>query len=277
MFDVRDDGPLPGLGHLVAAAPGAEVTEALVDAGVRAVQTAGLPIAATMGFSLTDLHALVERVLLRRLVRELPEDDVSMPWFEAHVPPGGSMSLRTSESNSSGGSLELKLYGAGFGAGRKVSISVSSSSPPRDCCASFALDLRVRPRVYALRGRESVELEVVSLRGRSVVSHEHCPYCGVAPALVDPFLYRLGDHVDLRRDKVAQTQKMQLSVDDSLSIEFGTKLPSLPVELKLGAKAARTVSYELECQFPPGALYLPYTRVGAGPVQTPMWAVEREA
>ena len=273
MFNVRDEGALPGLAMLVQAPADGKLDEELIAERARALAAADLPVAATMGVS--DLRALVERVLFRKLVRELPEEDCSMPWFECHVPPGGSTILKSSETSTSSNTLELKLFGSGVGAGRKVSITVSSAAAPRTTCATFLLDFRVKPRIYNVRGVESVELEVIECRGKSIVSHEHCPFCGVSPDTVDRFGFRFGEHLDLRKDKVSTKLKLQLAVEDSLSIDAGLKLAAFPVELKLGAKVARGSTFEVESEFPAGALYRAYARVGGGPVQTEMWAVER--
>ena len=274
MFEIRDEGALPGLAEIVPSAEGQAVDEAMIAERVRAVASANLPIASTMGVS--DLRGMVERILFRKLVQDLPEEDCSMPWLECHVPPGGTTVLRSASSTVGSGQLELKLFGSGLGIGRKVSITCSTAAAPRSNCATYLLDLRVKPRVYSVRNAEFVELEVLACRGMSILSMHHCPFCGVAPAAVDRFSYRFGEHLDLRNDKVATKLKLQLSVDDSLSMDAGVKLASLPVELKVGAKVARSITFEVESEFPSGALYHSYARVGGGPVQTAMWAVERD-
>ena len=273
MFDVQDGGELPGLASIVDASADVALDEAFIAERVRAVASADLPIASTMGVA--DLRGMVERVLFRKLVRELPEEDCSVPWLECHVPPGGNTVLRSSEGQTGSGGLELKVFGSGLGAGRKVTISTSRAAAPRSTCATYRLDLRIKPRIYAVRNVESIEVEVLACRGESIVSLERCPFCGVAPADVDRFGYRFGEHLDLRKDSVATKVKLHLAVEDSMSMDAGVKLPTLPVELKLGAKLARSVSFEVESEFPPGLLYRAYTRSGSGPIQTAMWAIER--
>lgn len=274
MFEAHDEGALPGLADLLPASPEKQLNDQLINEYGRILAEANLPLAPTMSLG-SDLRALINRVLFRKLVRELPEEDAKLPWFECHVPPRGTTTVAATTSSSASSRLELKLFGSGLGRGRKTSITVSSASEPRKKCATFALDLRVKPRIYEVRGAESIELEVVSTSGTSIVSHGKCQFCGVPASKVDPFGFQFREHLDLREDRVATTVKFQLAIEDSSSIDAGIEIKSLGVDLKLGASVLRGYSFKVESVFPPGKLYRAYSRLGRGPFQTSMWATER--
>ena len=273
MFEVIDRGPLPGLAELLPKPQGAQLDEEKVAEYGRALNQSNLPLAQTMSLG-GDLRALMDRVLFRTLVRELPEENAKLPWFECHVPPGGTTTVSATTSLTDSSDLELKIFGSGLGRGRKTSITASKSSEPRSECATLALDLLVKPRIYEVRGAESVELEVVSVCGTSIESHSKCLFCGVPSGTVDRFGFRFGEHLDLRADKVSSTRKFQLKIEDSSSIDAGIELKSLAVDLKLGASVSRDYVFEIESVFPAGKLYSPYSRLRGGPFQTAMWATE---
>jgi hypothetical protein len=206
-------------------------------------------------------------------VREEPETQGSLPWFECHVPPGGTTTVTSTKSESSDVSGELRIYGSGIGAGRRVTFEVSASSPSRSTCATYALNCMVRARVFEVRGRESVEVSVTEVRGESVESLPNCPRCGIAVADVDPFDFELAQHIDLRHDTVPSSRSQSVTIEGSLSATIG--IPSLgPVAVNLGAKVSRTAKLDVLLELAPGRMYQPYRRLTAGPMQTPMWAVE---
>jgi hypothetical protein len=276
MFTVVDDGSLPSLADLVERDVGASPSDDAIGTLRRTLEEEDLPVTATMGFG-DNLRALVDRILFRKFVRDEADVVCTLPWFECHVPPGGKTTMRSSATSVSERSCEIKVYGSGIGAGRKVSLVMSQASDPRVKCATYGIDCRVRPRVYDIRGRESVELEVVECLGESVVSHDACPFCGVATAAVDPFDFQFGQQLDLRGDEVTRKEKLQLTIDRSFSASAKLKIPTLTPELTLGAKVSRSMSLEVEQEFPPRVLYRAYTRLGPAPLQTPMWAVERSS
>jgi hypothetical protein len=274
MFTVVDDGSLPSFAELVARDVGTSPSDATLGTLRRTLDDEDLPVTATMGFG-DNLRALVERILFRKFVRDEADVACTLPWFECHVPPGGKTTMRTSATSVTERSCEIKVYGSGIGAGRKVSLVMTQASEPRAKCATYGIDCRVRPRVFDIRGRESVELEVVECLGESIVSHDICPYCGVAASDVDPFDFQFGQQLDLRNDDVTRKEKLQLTLDKSFSASAKLKIPALAPELTLGAKVSRSMNLEVEQEFPPHVLYRPYTRLGPAPLQTPMWAIER--
>jgi hypothetical protein len=264
MFDVRDEGPLPGLVDLLPAS-----SDALTADSERAI-VAELPVGAIMG--LTDLRSLVDWFKGRKLVRELPDQDYALPLLECHVPPGGSTVVRTSESAAASGQLELKIFGSGLGGGRKATLSISKDSAPRQNCATYFLDLRVKPRLYRTSEGESIELTILECLGETPVTYKNCPYCGVTPESIDRFTYRKGDHLDLRRDAVKAMRRFELTVEDSASIKGGIKVERVGVDLSVGATVSHGMKLAVESEFVPGFLYQPYARLADGPLQTSMWA-----
>ena len=97
MFEVIDRGPLPGLAELLPKPQGAQLDEEKVAEYGRALNQSNLPLAQTMSLG-GDLRALMDRVLFRTLVRELPEENAKLPWFECHVPPGGTTTVYSTTS-----------------------------------------------------------------------------------------------------------------------------------------------------------------------------------
>ena len=273
MFSVNDEGPLPGLAELLPASAEKALNDQTVDEYRRAVAESNLPLSQTMSFG-SDFRALIERTLFRKLVRELPEEDARLPWLECHVPPGGTMTISTTTSSVHSSDLELNIFGSGLGTGRKISITATSSSEARKQCATLALDLRVKPRIYEIRGTESVELEVSSILGNSIESKKQCPFCGVPANTIDRFSFQLGEHLDLRHDEVASKRNLKLALEDSKSIDAGIELKNFGVAFKLSATVSRGQTFEIESVFPPGKLYSAYSRLRGGPFQTAMWATE---
>lgn len=274
MFTITDEGSVPSLADLVKHEIGQTATDDALGQLRRRLDDEDLPITPTMGVG-DNLRGLVDRIFFRKLLREEPETTCTLPWFDCHVPPGGKTTMRTSTTAAGERSAELKIYGSGIGAGRKVTLAVTSGSEPRAKCATYGFDCRVRPRIYDVRGKQSVELEVIECLGESIVSHDVCPFCGVAPNSVDLFDFRFGQHLDLRSESVGRTDTFELTIEKSFSVSAKLKIPTLAPELTLGAKVSRSMSIEVEQQFPPKTLYRGYTRVGPAPLQTPMWAVEQ--
>ena len=271
MFSVRDEGPLPGFKDLLPPLPKAGAMDAAYIEGVRrAVEAEGLPVRATMGPQ--DWGRQIERFLFRKLVRELPEQKVRVPWFECHVPPGGKLGVKMSGTREAGAGFSLKVYGAGLGAGRKVQMTMTATSDARRQCATFAVDVLVKPRIYDVRGIESLETEVLRQLGDVIETAAACPYCGVAVDGIPPD-FTQGEYLDLRGDPVAAKRTLTFKQERWASFECAFKVPTLPVEAKLDTKVSFTSVLELETEFPPGALYQPYVRAHGGPPQTNMWAV----
>jgi hypothetical protein len=279
MFTIRDDGPLPGVGDLLADRSGSEPTAEDVQQFGRMIAASDLPISATMGV-MDDVRGLFDRIFYRTFVREEPAFTCSMPWLECHVPPNGAAVIKSKATRVTDRSCELKIFGSGVGAGRKTTISIGTDSGPRSRCTAFAFDVEVVPKVFELRGREMIELHVVKLLGESVDTLEACPYCGVAPSSVDPFRFELGEHLDLRRDGAPLKRTVGLAVEGAFSASIGAKLPlpgGVSPQLSLSAKVSRGMSLDVEVTFPPGALYTGYRQLRAATPRTAMWAVERAA
>jgi hypothetical protein len=273
MFKGYDEGALPGLSDLVPST-GRKPTPAKVEECTQAIRQADLPLEPTMGFG--DWRGFIERLFLRKLVRELPEQICSLPWLQCHVPPAGTTTVRSDGSVESDASIGLKIFGSGLGRGRKVNIRVSSKSEARRQCAEYRLDLRIKPRIFSSRGTESIEVEVLQFVGDATTSYERCPFCGRERADVDPMDYTFGPYLDLKQDKSASTRTFKLAVETSSSIDAGFQTATIPVELKLNAKVTEGMTLEIETVFPPGFLYVPcYYATPSGPLQTPMWAIEK--
>jgi hypothetical protein len=273
IFTVRDDGPLPGLSDIIPT--GRELSETEVEDLVRKVSEADLPFQATLGLRET-WASLVRSFSRRQLLRELPDDELSMPWLQIHVPPGGTTLVRLSTSESESSSLTLSVFGSGFGRGRAITVTLASASEPRSVCATYSLTLRVRPRIYDKGGIESVEVDVRELLGTSVEPLSPCPCCSVNNASVDLFDFKVEPYFDLRRDTVAITSTERIEAQEETTIDAGFSLPMLPaVALKLTAKVKRVVAFETESTLPPGHLYRPFRRrlLGA-PLHSRMWAVD---
>src|SRR6266550_4197379 len=105
-FDVRDGGALPGLAEILAIAPGEDMDDAALSRYDRNIAAADLPLLAMSVFG--DLRHVVERMQVRRLLREGAEERCLLPWFECHVPPGGSTRVRASAKSETADAHEMK-------------------------------------------------------------------------------------------------------------------------------------------------------------------------
>ena len=275
MFEIIDEGPLPGLAESVKLGAASRPTPEDLASFAQALKDADLPIAAAMGVW-DDLRALYDRLFHRRLVRDEPLEPRSMPFLECHVPPGGSVTIKRTQSRGSSQSGELKIFGSGIGAGRRTTIQLAETSGPRKRCSISSIDVVVRPRIFEVRGEETVELEVAEVKGETTSIIRDCPFCGLVPATLDPFEFRLGEHVDLRDDEVPSTRSMLLEIAGELSASLSPEfaIGGVGAKLALGVKISRAMTIEISSVFPPGSRYHAFTRLRTTALQTPMWAVE---
>lgn len=274
MFTINDNGTLPSLADLIPHTPNKEITPAVLEDSAKIINSADLPLQSTMGV-MDDLSGLIRRLWFRKLVRELPEETRSMPWFECHVPPGGKTSVQYQTTRERSAEVGIKVYGSGFGHGRSAIITVSSSSESRSSCATFSLDLRIKPRLYESMGQESLELEVLEILGESHETHKTCPYCGVKAESVDKFEFTFGPHIDLKNDTVKMKRTFSVQIDTATSFSVGISIPKIPVELNLEGSVTKGTVLNVESEFLPGFMYLPYHRASRTPIQTEMWAIRK--
>jgi hypothetical protein len=268
---VRDEGPVPGLSDIIPAA--GELTAAQIEGIARAVSDADLPVQETLGLPVAWAF-LARSFSERRLLRELPDEERSLPWFEIHVPPGGTSLIRLATKTSAATTASLSVFGSGLGKGRTATITVGSASEPRSVCASYHLNVRVRTRIYTRAGIESVEVEVREFLGESVEPLMPCPRCRTDGAMPDPSEYRLEPYIDLRRDSVASRVTSLIEIDEETTIDAGFSVASLSTALKLSAVIKRGVTLETESMLPPGHRYWKFHRLALGaPLHSPMWAV----
>jgi hypothetical protein len=220
-------------------------------------------------------RSLVRPFSKRQLLRELPDEERSLPWFESHVPPGGTSLIRLSTTTSGDSSASLSVFGSGFGRRRAVTITVATTSEPRSVCASHCLNVRVRTRVYSRGGVESVEVTVLEFLGTSVEPLAPCPWCGPDGAKQDPFDYLVEPYIDLRHDSVASRISSLIELRDETTIDAGFSVATLPAALKLSAVIKRGITLEAESTLPPGHRYRKFRRLSLGsPLQSPMWSID---
>lgn len=275
-FEVVDEGPLPGIEELVGT-----MAEQLDEDGSNrlseSIEATGIPIEKTMG-SWDRLSALLDRIRGRRLVRELPSVVVQVPWFHCHVPPGGTVGVIISSSQTAKSSMGLKIYGSSLGRGRQFGISMAEETEPRHNCASYYVAVDVLPKVYEYKGEESIDLEVLGKAGSRIESRDTCPYCGVAPDSMDPLEFIVGmpnegRFLDYRLDDVVKKKTIDLVWMEERSIEVGFSIPGIGVPFTLSTSTTSESKWTMVYTFAPGHLYQPYRRIDDPGYMPPMWAV----
>lgn len=268
---VLDQGNLPGIDDVLSQLGSSTIDTALLSSAAKAIQEADIPLPATMGVW-NNIKSLIENWRGRKLVREYPEMTVSLPWFECHVPHGGTtqIHIETTRSNESG--LGFKIFGSGYSMGRSLKATVSEESEPRSLCANYLLDLRILPRVYSFRGKESIMIEILGVAGARTPSQENCPYCNVEPESLNPFEYVLDPYIDRRRDVVRATRKIKLDWSGNQTIEIGLQPPGIDLTFTLSAGISSADIWEVVYEFQPGYYYQPYRRLSEPRFQPPRWA-----
>src|ERR1035441_5467699 len=122
---VSNEGELPGLEELLSANSDLSPS-ALVELKAK-VDASEIPVDRVMGLSDT-LQSLIDWIRRRRLIQTLPEESCRVTWFELHVPEQGSASLSSTTSTGSELSIDVSLFGSGFGRGCKAKLSVTEST-----------------------------------------------------------------------------------------------------------------------------------------------------
>jgi hypothetical protein len=272
----QDQGPIPALEDLVTSLePGPVNAETIATLAQRAEQV-HLPIQSTMG-AWDQFSSLIHWIQGRKLLKQLPERVVLLPWFACHVPRDGSalVSLKAADDNDL--CVGLKIFGSGFGKGRELKVSVTSDTEPRKKCATYSVAVLLLPKVYDYDGQQSVVLEVIGEAGTRAETIDSCLRCACVPEDLDPFDYALGNYLDLRRDTVKHMLKMNLQWTDNSTVEAGVSLSGVmvPLNLSLSAKASSRAEWEISYEFAPGFFYQPYRMLTWPDYFPPMWACKK--
>jgi hypothetical protein len=271
-ISIRDEGPLAGLGDLVPAAD--QLTDTEIARAAEAIEAADLPLATTLGVP-EAWGNFVQQFSRRRLLRQLPDEERGVTWFESHSPPGGAALVRFSRSVSQSSTLQLGVFGSGLGTGRAVTLTLNGESDPRPECARYLANLRIRPRVYEIGKRESIEIELVELLGTTVELFSPCPWCGRPSAEIDPFEFDAKPYIDLRGDTVGATISEAIEVATASTFDAGFAIPTLPVSLKLMTSVKGGVTITAESHLAAGRRYQGFRRSSAEAApHSPMWAVD---
>ncbi len=268
---VQDQGNLPGIADVVAELGPGEIDSALLIAAAKAIDRATIPLQETMG-AWDRLRPLIEWCRERRLVRELPEAIVALPWFACHVPYGGTSQISYESSQQHDFSVGLKVFGSGYERGRSLHLTVSEETDPRTVCATYFVDVRVLPKIYTVRGNESIVIEVLGEAGVRSETLNPCPFCNVVPDSLDPFDHILDPYIDLRHDTVAHKRTIELDWSDTHTFELGFTLPTIQFPLTLSIQASSQSIWKMVYEFQPGYFYQPYRQLAGPRYQPPMWA-----
>jgi hypothetical protein len=269
---LSDGGIIPGLSDLIPE--NRDLSDKDIEQLADVVDRADLPFDATLG--LRDTRAsLVRSYSRRRLVRELPPGEQSLPWLEIHNPPGGTTVVRMGSSDSDEKSIGVSVFGSGFGTGRRITFEARIESEARFVCVAYSMRLKVQARVYLRESTESVEVRVLGLLGNSVEALLPCSGCGLSSAAIDDFDYLIEPFIDLRHDVAASRLTERVEVEDHASVDAGFTLPRMETRLALKATFANNATIETESMLPAGQLYQRYRRlVTAGPLHSRMWTVD---
>jgi hypothetical protein len=268
---IQDQGTLPGIADVVVGLGPGEIDDSLLGAAAKAIEEAAIPLQETMG-AWDRLSPLIEWCRERRLVRELPEAIVTLPWFACHVPHGGTSQISFEASQQHEFSVGLKVFGSGYERGRSFHLTVSEESDPRTACAIYYVDVWVLPKIYAVQENESIVIEVLGEAGTRSETMDSCPFCSVAPDALDPFDHTLDPYIDLRHDTVSHKRTLQLDWSETHTFEIGFTLPTIQLPLTLNVQASSPSTWKMIYEFQPGYFYQPYRRLAGPRYQPPMWA-----
>lgn len=280
VYEVRDE-PLPGLSERYQRlVDSGEEPSAIGEALRSEAQEYGLPMPG--GRSAVDVFDWIrDRLRLRRLVKDFGEFPAQFDWFALHVPPGGSASFEIENGSDFESGFNLKILGLGFGEGRQINFSITDSFPDRNICMRFVQHVDVHVRRYEVGSgvRKNVETmtDVVRARHREVQPWMDCPFCGIATADVDPFVYQTDPTgIDLRHDDAGYQRSESLDIKSTSEAElsFPLQLPGLSEAMDAGF--ALSLGANLHCEvswsFPGRSFFVSYWPIG--PVRSlPYWSV----
>ncbi len=216
----------------------------------------------------------------RRLLKDLGDHPAAIDWLSLHVPPGGGASFSVENKSKNKAGVTLRVFGAGFGAGRAVTLGVKEDFLDRKRCVRLTHHVILRVKSYDVgRGPECPDIEsnVTRISHLEVRPWDPCPVCGKKEDTLDPFTYEpAGPGLDLTRDTVGQKRSEELHLKATAQAEIGLPLniPGLPADSKIGFSTEREL--ELTCKtnytFPPGGFFAPYKELGPE-IDLPFWAV----
>ena len=272
-FEIVDEVDIPTLGDLLPRPASKEPTQQEILAAREALNAAGLAIPATMGI-FEGMGALLQRLFFRKFLRALDEQTEELVWLECHVPPDANYTFCYEESSTAERSIELSVFGLDIGAGKTVTLARKHVAEPRSFCVAYFLKLIVRPMVYEVSGRESIELDVLGGTARGSKRIVDCPHCGITAGDIDRFDYQCGTALDRREDDVTTTETFTVELSRSLSLNAAVSVPGIEFPLSIGGSITEDTALELAYEFPPGRCYVPYWRSSDGAAQTPMWAID---
>jgi hypothetical protein len=265
---------IPGLPQLIGSEGTIDPGPDEIAAVEEAVRQHELPLGATMGAG-DSIRSLIARIRGRKPVKEFDPCEETITWLECHVPPGGTTSLQLRRSTGASADAGFRIFGSGFGEGRKVSLTEVEESSAREHCAMYRFVLLLQPRIYEVGGHQQTEVSVLETVGVAVDVPVVCPVCGIERGKLDPFRYYIDQYLDLRNDDRPYSRSSELEVEKSRSVHAGFSVPGIPAELSVQVDATTSFMLKVENTFPPGALYQPYRRKTEGPIHTSMWTSQR--
>jgi hypothetical protein len=273
---VQHEEHLPSLDEILPDTQTGPLTTDQVTEVEQELAQSDFSIESVMGFG-DNLRSLIDRLRGRRYLHELPEVTHPVTWMEFHIPTTGSGVLGTTTSVTGEHAIEMSLFGSGFGTGRKISLSFEDSTDSREDCVSYAMFIKVKPKVYQTKEGEMVVLDVEGVAGEASQAFHPCPYCGIQPSQVDRFEHRVGSFLDLRQDTVGRKRTFETEQVTNRNMKLGISIPSLETPLNLSVKLTIERVWKVDYEFEPGLLYQPYWRLSGVPPHTPMWAAEAKS
>jgi hypothetical protein len=259
LLDAADDGDDVTIGERLQASL---ATDGLSTPGAR---------------GLVDLPArIVARLRHRRMTDDFGEVDSAFELLGLHVPPGGRASINLHSSASGSRQVSVKAIGLGFGAGRKLTITIDEDIAERDTCMRVLQHAVARVRRYSNDTDEPmICTDVVAWDRREMVKWADCPYCGDKAQLSGlEFVEDAAHSLDLRAFDANVQQEITWSLDGSRRSDVGFAVP-------IGGGAQISAGYQIETTttltcavtytFPPGGYFVPYR--GRRELMTmPYWA-----
>lgn len=273
-FQVLSQREIPALTDLIPAPSSAGITRQEIETAREKLDELGVELPATMG-AYDNVKSFLERIFFRKFIKYLDDVTTTVTWFDCHVPPGGKATFTYEESQEKEAGFEFNIFGSEVGHGRSIQLGRKQSSDARLQCFTHYFKVLIKPRVYDIRGKEDVALDIVEVIDTGTLVHDKCLFCGRPPAMIDRFDFRISPGIDRRNDNVITRESQTYELNRDFKISSGVKVPGVPFELKLSGGISDSKKFQVDYEWPPGFRYVPFTRIESPYFQTPMWAIEQ--
>jgi hypothetical protein len=273
---LNEDRPIAGFASRIEAA--ADVDESALAPRLQAAAAQlGTGIPGDQGATSDLFGRMIAWVRGRRMVEDLGQHAVEVPWLCLHVPPEGTARLKLTDREQGTTGFKFSLVGTGLGDGWTFGAQEQRDFQERARCTAVVEVFDVHVRAYADDHQpEEIEYrsDVVGRAGTIVRELNLCPLCHPTADDEPVLALNAGPAVDLTADTVGQTLARELVLSGTSELELGLK-GKLPggIELAAGVTCRREVSStcNVDYAFAGGRRYQPMRLMQL--VDLPFWRV----